>query len=144
MEPSDYIGQNAGKYVDDRFCALYFGFHRIKVGSYWYFVDPYDHSVGINNIGMNVLYKQWNQVVAMPPIQLTAETVYAMAMKSNEVDTKFVTSMVADANKRLLDLLTVLAETPESLRSLMVIRDGQEHRCWGQKTPILTHSSVCG
>ena len=55
----------------------------------------------------------------MPPIQLTAETVYAMVMKSNEVDTAFVTSMVADANKRLLDLLTVLAETPESLRSVM-------------------------
>ena len=119
IEPSDYIGDNAGKYVDGWFCEQYLGFTRVRLWSSWFWVDPSDSSVIISNIGMNVLYKLWNQAVSMPPIQLTAETVYAMVMKSNEVDTAFVTRMVADANKRLLDLLTVLAETPESLRSLM-------------------------
>ena len=119
IEPRDHFGSNAGKYVDGWFCEQYLGFTRVRLWSSWFWVDPSDSSVIISNIGMNVLYKLWNQAVSVPPIQLTAETVYAMVMKSNEVDTAFVTSMVADANKRLLDLLTVLAETPESLRSVM-------------------------
>jgi len=119
MKPESFIGNNAGKSVDGWFCHEHLGFYRVLVESSYFWVDPSDPSVIISNIHLGVRYELWNQVVPVPPIQLTAETVYAAVMESNVVDTTFVTGMVADANTRLLDLLTTLAETPESLRSIM-------------------------
>lgn len=119
FERSNYLALLGGHYVDRNFCVTYLGYTTVRLWGSTFLVDPHDSNVIISNVGMNIYYDAWDHFVAKPPIQLTASAVYALVRNSNEVDTSFVTSMVADANKRLLDLLTTLAETPETLRSFM-------------------------
>lgn len=119
FEKSNFVGTFGGNYVDRNFCVTYLGYETVRLWGTNFMVDPRDSNVIISNVGMNVYYDVWAHFEAKPPISLTASAVYASVRNSNEVDTSFVTGMVADANKRLLDLLTTLAETPETLRSFM-------------------------
>lgn len=119
FEKTNYAYMTTGHYVDRYFCAAQLGYEEVRLWGSTFLVDPDDSNVIISNVGMNTYYDVWNHIVAKPPIPLTASAVYASVRNSNEVDTSFVTGIVADANKRLLDLLTTLAEAPESLRSFM-------------------------
>lgn len=133
FEKSDYAFAAAGHYVDNYFCVTYLGYEEVIVWGSTFLVDPNDSNVLISNLGMNIYYDAWNHYEAKPPIPLTASTVYASVRNSNEVDTSFVTGMVADANKRLLDLLTTLAETPETLRSFMQLMGSVKNIVMGVK-----------
>lgn len=133
FEKSDSLGTASGHYVDRHFCETHLGFTTVRLWGSTFLVDPDDSNVIISNVGMNVIYDMWNRLAAKPPIQLTASTVYALVRNSNEVDTSFVTSMVADANKRLLDLLTTLAEAPDTLRSFMQLMGSVKNIVMGVK-----------
>lgn len=133
FDKTNYGYQTAGHYVDRYFCEAQLGYATVRLWGSTFLVDPHDSNVVISNVGMNIYYNVWNHVVAKPPIPLTASAVYALVRNSNEVDTSFVTSMVADANKRLLDLLTTLAETPDTLRSFMQLMGSVKNITMGLK-----------
>lgn len=86
-------------------------------GNYLYDYDTPGVYMANASLG-NIHYDLFNGVDALPPIELTAETVYANVLNTFVVDTTEVTATVADANKRLLDLMTTLAEAPEALKSI--------------------------
>lgn len=86
--------------------------------SRWAYHPPGRPDVFMINIFMkNLPYKYYSKARLTPAINLTAEGVYHLVRQHNTVDTSVVTSTVAEANKRMLDLLTLMAETPETLKS---------------------------
>lgn len=133
FEKSNYAYTDSGHYVDRYFCEAQLGYATVRLWGSTFLVDPNDSNIIISNVGMNVIYDVWNHFAAKPPIPLTASTVYASVRNSNEVDTSFVTGIVADANKRLLDLLTTLAEAPDTLRSFMQLMGSVKNIIMGVK-----------
>lgn len=80
--------------------------------------SPPGSSVAAINIGgASPYYAVFSDFITVPPLQITAEAVAVQVKESSSVPTGVVTSAVSEANKRTLDALTALAETPETVKS---------------------------
>lgn len=118
-----YFGQQAGRHVDGSVMVEFCGWNRVD---YWgpsqgpAYRPPGETSVYVINIyGIQPVYNLYYDYQPIPPLELYAKDVYAKVKTSRSVDVGLVTETLARANKRLLDVLTALAETPESLRSIL-------------------------
>lgn len=120
-----YPGRKLGTFLYRSTASLPDGYWLVEhlgwVERHWFgrsvFCPP-GSSIGAINIGgANPMYAAFDDFVVVPPLQITAEAVAAQVKNSMSVPTDVVTSAVSEANKRTLDALTALAETPETLRS---------------------------
>lgn len=113
-----FLYQDSGRYPDGYWLVEKLGWTEKRWWGRSVFCPPGSSSVGAINIGgANTLYAAFDDFVVIPPLQITAEAVAVQVKNSMSVPTDTVTSAVSEANKRTLDALTALAETPETIRS---------------------------
>lgn len=114
------MGTLAGLEVDGNWLVRNCGWSRV----WWPLAQRYAYNprgnaavFAINLFVSNITYDYFADMEVSRPHEISAEEVYHLVRETNHVDTELVTSTVADANKRMLDLMTTMAELPEALKS---------------------------